>query len=71
MVGAFTVLLFTKTFHWLAQARVEHVGRTEGTTLVQHLKLFALQVRPTANTQHLHTFESATICCAIYPAHRS
>eukprot|EP00953_Heterococcus_sp_UTEX-ZZ885_P023778 13057-Heterococcus_DN1.PRE.3 len=44
MVGAFTVQLFTKTFHWLAQARVEHVGRTEGTTIVQHLKLFALQV---------------------------
>jgi hypothetical protein len=52
MVGAFTVQLFTKTFHWLAQARVEHVGRTEGTTIVQHLKLFALQVSHSDMYQH-------------------
>jgi hypothetical protein len=44
----FSVLLFVKAFHWLAQARVEHIEQTDGHALATYLRLFCLQVRHSA-----------------------
>lgn len=40
----FTLLLILKIFHWLSQARVEHVEQTEGQTRSQHIRLLMLQI---------------------------
>jgi E3 ubiquitin-protein ligase synoviolin len=37
-----TVLLFIKVFHWLAEARVEHVARAEEMPALYHVRLVAL-----------------------------
>mmetsp|Transcript_18272 Transcript_18272/g.57094 ORF Transcript_18272/g.57094 Transcript_18272/m.57094 type:complete len:445 (+) Transcript_18272:2620-3954(+) len=40
----FTALLFAKVFHWLAQARVEHIEHAERVSALSHGRLAALMV---------------------------
>ena len=42
LVGMFTLLLFSKQFHWLSQMRVEHVARSNQLPLFTHIRLAAL-----------------------------
>jgi len=44
VVGLFTTLLFCKIFHWLADARVEHIEQSQETSRLTHVRVSFLMI---------------------------
>mmetsp|Transcript_7409 Transcript_7409/g.11066 ORF Transcript_7409/g.11066 Transcript_7409/m.11066 type:complete len:458 (+) Transcript_7409:32-1405(+) len=44
VIGFFSILLFSKAFHWLSKARLEHIEQTNDMTVSMHIRLLSLQI---------------------------